>query len=466
MAANSKLGEIFSSFLATIDNYYDPAALALIKRAAAASPSPTTVEVAIQLLGPWAGTGLNIPTPPAPAFSFPADHGEHWDTPIEWRYYTLSLDLEGGGRVSVIANFFRKAIATAACAPGVRDLDRQIYSTSMAFTLELPGADPVHHSLPVQTFAPVEGGVEVGNDPFRMVVGKNSIVGGSEVFPLHIHVEDPGDPLVGRPAFAVDVDCAAANPLFLQGKDGYVGPEVKPGEFPAVGWYYYSWPQQLTTGTVTIGGTAHAVASGRAWMDHQWGGSPAPSSSAAPAWSGWCWFEFQFDGDRSLTLACPHQAIVDGKLPLVTPGFGTYVEKGNSQLVAAFLEVGAYTKSPNSAARYPSSWLIEVVTPPKNPSKTPKKLSQTPPKAPPGNSVALVVKPTTVLADQSMWLGGLAEYSEAASTVTAFGFAGGGPVKMEGVGYCEGVGFEDPAERNTRDKTWLRAVLGEPGSPP
>jgi predicted secreted hydrolase len=346
----------------------------------------------------------------------------------------------------VIANFFRKAIATAACAPRVRDVDRQIYSTSMAMTVEMPGAGPVHYTLPVTTFAPIEGGVEIGNDPFRMVVGKNSIVGGADVFPLHIHVEDPGDPIVGRPALVVDVDCAAANPLFLQGENGYVGPPVKPGELPSVGWYYYSWPQQPTTGTVTIDGTVHEVASGRAWMDHQWGGSPAPSSSAAPAWTGWCWFEFQFDGDRSLTLACPHQGIVDGKLPLLTPGFGTYVEHGKSTLVAAALEVGDYAKSRETAARYPSAWLIEVKAP--------------------DNSVALAVNPKTVLADQAMWLGGLAEYSESAATVTAAGVVSGVPVEMAGVGYCEGVGFEDPAERNTRDKTWLRAVLGESPSPP
>jgi predicted secreted hydrolase len=437
---------MFSSFLATVKNYYDPACLELMVRAAASSPSPTTVESAYQLLGSWTGTGLKIPTPipPSEALSFPADHGEHWDTPIEWRFYTLSLDLAAGGRVSVIANFFRKAIATAASAPGVRDLDRQIYSTSIATTIEMLDTEPIHYCLPVATLAPVEGGVEVGNEPFRMVVGKNSIVGGGDVFPLHIHVEDSGDPTVGRPSIRIDVECADANPLFLQGENGYVGPQVKVGEVSSVGWYYYSWPQLPTTGMVTIGGTEHGVAAGRTWMDHQWGGSPPPATPKAPAWTGWCWFEFQFAGDRSLTVACPHQGITNGTLPPALPGFGTYVEKGVSTLVMALLDVSDYTKSPDTDARYPSSWLIEV-------------------KTPDDNSVALAVSPRTVLNEQAMWMGGLTEYSEAASTVGAIGIVDGNPVAMEGVGYCEGVGFEDPDETHARAKTWLRDALGEPG---
>ncbi len=442
MSTNSKLGDIASSFLNAINDYPDPATFTLIKAAVANSPSPKTVEVAWQLLGAWTGNGLDIPTPipPSPAISFPKDHGEHWDTPIEWRYITLSLNLAGGGVVSVIANFFRKAIATKAGAPGVNDVERQIYSTSIGVTLQMPGAAPVHYALPTTTFAPVEGGVTIGNDPFRMMVGKNSLVGTSDVFPLHAHIEDAGDAAAGRPAIVVDVDCAATNPLFLQGESGYVGPPVQAGKkIPSVGWYYYSWPQQAVTGKVSMAGKTYDVASGRAWMDHQWGGAPPPSPAVMPAWSGWCWFEFQFDGDRSLTLACPHGPIVGGKLPLINPGFGTYIERGKSTLVAAALEVGSYTKSVETDALYPCTWTIEVGTK--------------------DGPIFLVVKPTTVVENQALWMGSLAEYSESAATVMALGLVGGKPVHMTGVGFCEGVGFEDPDESRTRGRTWLRAKL-------
>ena len=107
------------------------------------APSPTDIEAAYGLLGAWTSTGLTLPKliPPAPALHFPADHGEHWDVPIEWHYITLSLNLECGGRVSAVFIIFRKAIATHASSPKrTTDLDRQIFSTSLGITIEMPGA--------------------------------------------------------------------------------------------------------------------------------------------------------------------------------------------------------------------------------------------------------------------------------------------------------------------------------------
>lgn len=436
---NSPLGQTFLAWVETVANFYDPETLALVKKTASRSPSPAMVEACYQLLGSWTGTGMDLPPaiPPAPGLSFPADHGEHWNTPIEWRYLTQSLKLKGGGRLNVITNLFRKAIATVTTAPTLTPVQRQIYSTSIAFTLELPGQEAVHYSLPPTTFSGLEGGVEIGADPFKMQVGKVLLTGSRDVFPISFHIEDDGDPAAGRPAFELNIQAAAANPLFLQGNDGYVGPPSGQPQF--VSWYYYSWPQQATTGSVKIGDVTYEIENGLTWMDHQWGGYPAPSTATPPAWSGWCWFEFQFEGNRSLTLSVPHQAVPDGKLPIFNAGFGTYVDNGQSWLVPALLEVGAYTPSINTGALYPSSWAIEA-----GELKGP---------------VLLAVMPKTLVPDQSMWMGALTEYSEAAVTVNAIGVVKGQPVKMAGVGYCEGVGFENPAEHKLRIETWLRAKL-------
>ena len=43
------------------------------------------------------------------------------------------------------------------------------------------------------------------------------------MFPLCVHIEGPGDSLVGRPTIEIHLDCSATNPLFLQGSDGFVG---------------------------------------------------------------------------------------------------------------------------------------------------------------------------------------------------------------------------------------------------
>lgn len=445
---NNELGIIFSKWLDTIENFYDLSLLATIEETAASSPSPTDVEVAYNLLGPWTGTGMKIPDiiPPAPPLSFPSDHGEHFDYPVEWTFVTHSLDLAGGGKVNVIGNIFRKAIATHDTAPEVPPLFRQIYSTSIGVTIEIPNKEKVHYSLPTTTFAALEGGVEISSDPFCKVIGKNSIVGSdNNVFPCHVHFEDSGSTLDGRPAITIDLDCAAANPPFLEGSNGYVGLK---DHIPGLSsWYYYSWAQQPTTGSVQIDHDTFKVERGLTWMDHQWGGCTPPLPPvSAPAWSGWSFFALQFDENRSFSISCSHGPIVNGVLPPDLPGFATYVTgKGHAQksiLAEAFLTVTKYIESPDTSASYPCAWEIKVKSVPVT-----------------IDGLDVVITATTDLEQQSLWMGGLAEYAEAASTVIAVGSDGGLPVQMKGVGYCESVGFEDPHEVVTRGKTWLKSAL-------
>lgn len=437
----SKVGPLLAARLNSIKNFPDAQLFALLQKTAAALPSPQQVEIALGLLGPYAASEASqVPTaiPPAPALTFPADHGEHFNSQIEWRYITLSLPLPNGGLVSVMGNFFRKQIVFAANSPGSSPLDRQLYSTSMGVTIEMPGQPGVHYALPTISLAGVDGTVSVGNEPFHMSIGpNNSLTGTTDVFPLHVQISDPGDPSVGRPAISIDVVCAPTNPLFLQGLNGYVGTaEQSP---PSVGWYYYSWPQQKTTGTVSIAGSSYAVSNGTAWMDHQWGGSPVVTSGPIGDWSGWCWFEFQFDGNRSLTLASPHGPIT-GPLPPNAFAFGTYIDNGLSTLVVGTLTVNNYVPSAQTTARYPSGWSISMAS-----------LDRT--------TIVLSVTPDSPIQPQTVWMGQLAEYSEANCTVTAVGTASGTPISLSGVGYCEGVGFEDPAQMNARQQAFLKSKL-------
>lgn len=429
----SHVGNIFAAYLDTVTTFPDATVFDLLKKTAASpSVTPAQIEVAWQMLGSYMGMpDVPQPIPPAAPLTFPADHGEHFDTLIEWRYFTLSLPLPNGGLVSVIANFFRKALVTEKLLPTAAALSRQLYSTSIGVTIEMPGQPGVHFAWPNTTFAAADGTVFVENAPFTMVLGKNSISGGNDVFPLHIHLEDAGDAAVGRPSFVVDVDCQATNPLFLQGLNGYVGVGGNPG------WYYYSWPQQNTSGQVVIGGTKYAVTDGLCWMDHQWGGSTAATSGSPYSWSGWSWFEFQFDGDRSFTGANTHGPIAGGTLPPNLPGFGTFVDNGTSTLMASSLNVGSYVQSPNTTARYPASWTLTA-----------------------GNgSIDLAIQPVVKTEPQALWMGVLTEYSEANAVVTASGTINGVPVQLSGVGYCESVGFEDPVAANARAVAYLQSKL-------
>ncbi len=430
------LGPILTSSLNAVKNYPDKNVFALLRKVAASKNiAAPQVLVANSLLGDFSAIG-NVPKPNH-TLVFPADHGEHFDTTYEWRYITLSLPLQGGGLVSVVMAFFRTALLPPNAMPTLTPIERQVYSTSVGVTVELPGRPGVHYAWPITAFSGCD--VTVTNNPFKMVLGKNFIDGSKGVFPLHLHLEDPGDWSVGRPPTVIDVQCEATNPLFLQGTNGYVGPNV---EDPDLAWYYYSWPQQKTTGSVKLNGSTYRVGSGAiAWMDHQWGGVKRATSGPAISWGGWAWFEFQFPNKQSLTLASPHGPIVGGKLPLFNAGFGTYVDGKDAFPVSAIMQVLGYTQSPYTTARYPSDWRLQVL-----PGATLK-------------PIALVVQPVCTVKPQALWMNGIVEYAEANCTVTAQGALNGKSVTMKGVGYCEGVGFEDPKFRVQRDVTFLQSTL-------
>jgi predicted secreted hydrolase len=288
----------------------------------------------------------------------------------------------------------------------------------------------------VQTYFGNDPAVRFTASPLFWSLGKQSIAGGTNVFPLHIHLEDPGDASQGRPPVVIDVDSAATNPLFLQGVNGFVG---APG---TVGYNYYSWPQQLTTGTVTIGGTPYSVSNGLTWMDHQWGGGNPSTSGPATPWTGWSWFECQFQGNRSLTFSNTHGALPPSGIDTPAQGFGTYVDDSAvpvvSELFLSNLQIGSYATSAATGVVYPSAWTAQVI------ATTPVPIS-------------LQVSPVVNLKPQALWMGGMTEYAEAAGTVTAIGTIGGQPVSLTGVAYCESVGFEDPTAANARRISFLQS---------
>jgi predicted secreted hydrolase len=434
-AGSCPVGPLLKASLNSITGFPDKKLFALLNQVASGKTTVPQAMVAHNMLNKYANIG-NVPKP-GYKFSFPLDNGEHFDTSIEWRYLTLSMPLKGGGLVSVMVNFFRNALVPPSVMPSLKPVERQLYSNSVGVTVELPGRPGVHYAWPIYALSGCD--VEIGNPPFKMVLGRNFLKGTNTIFPLHMHLEDPGDWSVGRPSCVIDVEVEGTNPYFLQGKDGYVGPQ---DEDPDFAWYYMSWPQQKVTGTFTLDGVKYTAAAGsKAWMDHQWGGGKQQKSGPIVTGTGWCWFEFQFNGNQSLTCAVPHEPLVGGKLPQFNAGFGTYVDNGKYFLCLVLMQALAYTKSPSTNATYPSAWNLQIL---------PGDLT---------NPIALVVTPTCTVEPQVEWMMGINEYSEANCTVTAQGSVGTKAVNLTGVGYCEGVGFEDPREQQARQMAYLKQSL-------
>jgi len=432
----TKAGKMFGNLLRRVKaSYPDKTTFRLLEQVAA-SPVTTNkmVDVAFGLLGNYSAAGSEHPPPipPAPALSFPAENRQHYRVQTEWYYLSLSLKLDNGALVSIVATFFRSPIGSAPPIRGVAPLAQQMFSTSIGITVrDLPGQADAHYAVPTTSFYAPTGGVRISNNPFELTLGKNSLKGGRDVFPLRVRLVNDAVPSIGLPRIDVNVTCAATNPRFLQGKDGYVGAEG------FASFYYYSWPQQQTSGTVTIGGKRHG-AGGITWVDHQWGANPAPARGSVPVpEGGWSWFEFQFDGNRSLTLVFPHKPLQNGRLPF-TPinGIGTYVDGKSSTFLLGTVTIpegSPYVRSPLTKALYPTQWVLKTVT---------------------GPSIQVI--PTVAVEPSTLYFASFHEYSEAACT--AVGTLADGST-MKGVGICETVGMEAPTHYKARCVAYLKAGL-------
>ena len=59
--------------------------------------------------------------------------------------------------------------------------------------------------------------------------------------------------------------------------------------------YYYSFTNLATAGMLTVNTTEYTIASGRTWMDHQWGNYTVLGMK-------WDWFSLRLDDGSSLML--------------------------------------------------------------------------------------------------------------------------------------------------------------------
>ncbi|KAF8861853.1 hypothetical protein BDZ45DRAFT_799752 [Acephala macrosclerotiorum] len=131
-------------------------------------------------------------------------------------------------------------------------------------------------------------------------------------------------------------------------------------------------------------------------------------------------------------LFATHGSFINGKLPPSNPGYETYVwGEGADQkpvVVAITLEVTEYVPSNVTTTLYPPAWTInaKMIIPRTIP-------------------IDVKIVATTDTPQQFLWQGGLTDYAEAASILTATGSIDGKEVVLKGVGYCESVGFENPA---------------------
>ena len=229
------------------------------------------------------------------ALRFPADHGAHPDTHIEWWYVTgcLSNDADGASarapEFGFQVTFFRTRTGLAE-ASASRFAARQIVFAHVALT-DLAagrGGGGLMHDQRVgrEGFGLVRTPAPTGQQAVRL--RDWSLARTASAAPDRL---DAWRIAIHADRFALDLELAATQPLLLQGDAGY----SQKGPDPRQASHYYSEPQLAVRGRVASAGAAVREVKGSAWLDHEWSDELMPADAV-----GWDWVGFNLADGAAL----------------------------------------------------------------------------------------------------------------------------------------------------------------------
>ncbi len=440
----SPLGKGVQAFLDSIPENLRPIPelFSVFYKAAQGNLTPQKANVIATCLGA-ANFYQSQPITGPRTLTFPQDHGLQLSTANEWYFLVSNLKVDpsqGGGNIAVVTMMMRYSAVSPVVAKqlGWTPLQAQLMDANLAVTFV---TEEFKERVigDINCKSGLSGDLEFSYDPFKAICDFDSYQGTTTVFPLVSAYSDEAQQL------EVSLEYNQIEPLFLQGYNGYI--PIDPGKS---GFLYYSWAQLQTSGTISFKGITYNV-TGVSWMDHQWGG-PAESSSAisqpgirqgirqqiaqsealqaiaenAAASYGWTWFNFQFTDGSAITFVAPH-GYPEPRPTAPLTGFGKYIapETGQTIDIAGHVLLTDFTQSPTTGAYFPTGWTLSVSTPN-------------------NTQLALTIVPKPWLKDQFGMFASLQEFWEGGVDVVAFDLTSKPAIILNGVGFCEGVGFETP----------------------
>jgi predicted secreted hydrolase len=306
------------------------------------------LAAAASACGPASMPGAWALPPRTPVF--PRDFGSHPDLRTEWWYITGQV-LAGGRPWGFQLTFFRSRVAAT----------RNMRSDFAARQLIL-----AHAAL-----CDVQGRRLLHDQ--RMARAGMGLADAATT-DTRVHIQDwqlQRQPVAGQPAdqasrylarlkagdFTLDLQFDSTQPVLLQGRDGLSrkGPDSDQAS------YYYSQPQLLVSGSITVRGRRLAVESpaqqphaNRAWLDHECSEALLHQDAR-----GWDWIGMNLDDGSALTAF--HLRRPDGSA--LWAG-GSFRSPGKTAQSFAPQEVRfeplRYWSSPLSRARYPIAWRVQT----------------------------------------------------------------------------------------------------------
>ena len=221
------------------------------------------------------------------ALRFPADHGAHPDTHIEWWYVTGWL-----ASVNALAatkpvpefgfqvTFFRSRTDLAQTSAS-RFAARQLVFAHVALTDLAAGARGgglVHDQRAAREgFGLVRTPAASGPQVVQLrdwSLQRPAMQDASDSSTLRVEVRSD--------RFALSLGLSRTQPLLLQGDAGY----SQKGPDPRQASRYYSEPQLAVRGRVERAGAPARDVSGRAWLDHEWSDELLPPEAVGWDWIG------------------------------------------------------------------------------------------------------------------------------------------------------------------------------------
>ena len=286
------------------------------------------------------------------ALRFPADHGAHPDTHIEWWYVTGWLSAATGSLETLKpefgfqVTFFRTRTGLAEASTS-RFAARQLVFAHVALTdLAARARDGglMHDQRAAREgLAIVQTPAASGRRIVQLrdwSLQRAAAASSDDPSRLRIDVRSDG--------FALALALTGTQPLLLQGDAGYSqkGPDAHEAS------HYYSEPQLAVRGRVERAGAPARDVRGRAWLDHEWSNELLPSEAV-----GWDWVGFNLHDGAALMAFRLRRA--DGTALWAGGSFRS--ASGELRVFGAddvrFEPLRRWT-SPRTQAAYPVEWTL------------------------------------------------------------------------------------------------------------
>ena len=304
----------------------------------ARAPEKGKVFKVNEVLGGTPAEGFARALAPRP-FVFPEDHGPHPEFRNEWWYFTGNLKTPQGRRFGYQLTFFRLALAPHPVERSSRWGSNEVFMAHFAVT-------------------DVEGKRFRYAERFSRAALGLAGAGGD---PLAVRLEDwSALETSGRPwsmkvsaaeaDMAIELNLRSLMPEILNGEAGLSRKSGSPGNAS----YYYSLPRMETSGIIRAGKESFSV-QGLSWLDREWSTSALERDQV-----GWDWFALQLDDGRDIMFyrLRRHDGSADpfsGGTLVAADGTSRHLTRDDVQL-----EISRWWTSPESGARYPSTWRMRI----------------------------------------------------------------------------------------------------------